>query len=94
MLWEKFKVMYGGLEMLETIITEAAFFFWVFFHEHSRFTGQHGKGEAIFLTPLYHFHRLHRHLDISLLLTTESSPLHIAISRTQTRKLWFPSASC
>ena len=33
-------------------------FFWVFFHEHSRFTGQQGKGEAIFLSPLYHFHPL------------------------------------
>ena len=35
------------------------FFFsiWVFFHEHSRFTGQQGKGEGIYLTPLYHFHR-------------------------------------
>ena len=30
------------------------FFFsiWVFFHEHSRFTGQQGKGEGIYLTPL------------------------------------------
>ena len=26
---------------------------WVFFHEHSRFTGQQGKGEAISLTLLY-----------------------------------------
>ena len=43
------------------------FFFsiWVFFHEHSQFTGQQGKVEAISLTPLYHFHPLHRHLDIS-----------------------------
>ena len=43
------------------------FFFsiWVFFHEHSRFTGQQGKGEAISLTPLCHFHPYHRHLDIS-----------------------------
>ena len=24
-----------------------------------------GKGEAVSLTPLYHFHPLHRHLDIS-----------------------------
>ena len=37
--------------MLETIITEAFFFLWVYFHEHSRFTGQQGKGEAISLTP-------------------------------------------
>ena len=46
------------------------FFFsiWVFFHEHSRFTGQQGKGEGIYLTPLYHFHRKTRVLE-SLLIT-------------------------
>ena len=37
----------------------------VFFHNHSRFTGLQGKGEGIFSTPHYHFHPLHRHLDIS-----------------------------
>ena len=72
------------------------FFFpiWVFFHEHSRFTGQQGKGEGIYLTPLYHFHPLHRHLDISQVITAKSSPLHIAGSPTRTGNLWFPSASC
>ena len=35
------------------------FSFWVFFHEHSRFTGLQGKGKAISLTPLYYFHPLH-----------------------------------
>ena len=40
------------------------FFIWVFFHEYSRFTGQQGKGEAIFLTPLYHFILLYKHLKI------------------------------
>ena len=56
------------------------FFFsiWVFFHEHSRFTGQQGKGEGISLTPLYHFHHLHRHLDFSWAIAAESSLLHIA----------------
>ena len=53
------------------------FSIWVFFHEHSRFTGHQGKGEGIYLTPLYHFHPLHRHLDISRAITAESSPLHI-----------------
>ena len=52
------------------------FSIWVFFHKHSRFTGQQGKGEGIYLTPLYHFHPLHRHLDISRAITAESSPLH------------------
>ena len=71
------------------------FFFsiWVFFHEHSRFTGQQGKGEGIYLTPLYHFHPLHGQLDISRAITAESSPLHIAGSRTGTGNLWFPGAS-
>ena len=41
------------------------FFVSVFFFEYSRFTGQQGKGEAISLYPFYHFHSLHRHLDIS-----------------------------
>ena len=52
-------------------IYKVFFFFsiWVFFHEHSRFTGQQGKGEGIYLTPLYHFHPLHRHLDISRAIT-------------------------
>ena len=42
---------------------DCSFFFliWVFFHEHSRFTGQQGKGEAISLSPLYHFHPFHRY---------------------------------
>ena len=39
---------------------------WVFFHDHSQFTGQQEKGEGISLTPLYHFHPLYRHLDIEL----------------------------
>ena len=54
---------------------------------------QQGKGEAISLSPLYHFHPLHRHLDISRAITAESSPLHIASSWTWTGNLWFLSAS-
>ena len=60
------------------------FFFSVFFHEHSRFTTEQGKGESISLTPLYHFHPPHRHIDISQGITAESSPLHIASNRTWT----------
>ena len=71
------------------------FFFsiWVFLHERSLFTGQQGKGEGIFLTPLNHFHPLHRHLDISQAITAESSSLHIACNQTRTGNVWFPSAS-
>ena len=40
------------------------FSMWDFFNEHSPITGLQGKEESISLTPLYHFHLLHRHLDI------------------------------
>ena len=93
-------LIFSKLIMLYTVRSEIlrSFFFyffsiWVFFHEHSRFTGQQGKGEGNYLTPLYHFHPLHRHLDISRAIAAESSPLHIAGSRTRTGNLWFPSAS-
>ena len=71
------------------------FFFsiWVFSHDHSRITGLQGKEEGISLTPHYHFHPLHRQLDISRAIAAESSPLHIACSRTRTGNLWLPSAS-
>ena len=69
------------------------FFPMSFFQEHSQFTGQQGKGEAISVTHFYHFHSLHRHLDITRAITAESSPRYIACSRTRTGNLWFPSAS-
>ena len=37
-----------------------------------------GRGRLFFLSPLYHFHPLHRHLEISRAITKESLPLHIA----------------
>ena len=77
----------------QQILFFSFFSMWVFFHKHSRFTGQQGKGEGIYLTPLYHFHPLHRHLDISRAITAESSLLHIAGSRTRTGNLWLPSPS-
>ena len=77
------------------IVKLLIFFFsiWVFFHDHSQITGQQGKGEGISLTPRYHFHSLHRHLDISRAITAESSPLHIGSTRTRPGNLWLPSAS-
>ena len=66
---------------------------WVFFHKHSRFTRQQGKGETISLAPVYHLHPLHWYLGIGWAITVESSLLHIASSRIQTEDLWFPSAS-
>ena len=49
------------------------FYIRVFFHEHSRFTGMQGKGEAISFTPLNQFHPHHRHMGISWAITAESS---------------------
>ena len=69
------------------------FFYLGFIYGHSQFTGQQIKGKGISLTPLYHFHPLHRHLDISRVITAESSPLHIASNLTLIGNLWFPSAS-
>ena len=69
------------------------FFYLSFFQEHVRFAGQQEKGEAISLTPLYHFQPLHRHLDINWAITAERLPLNIASSRTRTDDLRFPSAS-
>ena len=64
----------------------------IFFHKHLRFTGQQGKGGgAISLILIYHFYPLHRHF--SRVITSESSPLHIAGSRTQTGEPWFTGAN-
>ena len=61
------------------------FSIWVFFHEHSQFTGQQEKGKVICLTDLYHFQLLCRPLNISRETKAEISLLHIASSRTRTR---------
>ena len=54
-----------------------------------------GRGSlSLSLTALYHFHLLHRHVDISQAITAESLPMHIASSQTWTRNLFFPNASC
>ena len=46
-----------------------------------------GSGQAVALTPLYQFQPLHRHLDISRVITAKSSPLHKASSRIRTENL-------
>ena len=88
---KKVKEQYSGLKVLESIITEAIFFsIWVFFHEHSGFTRQQGKVSlSISSTAFYHFHLLHRHLDISRAVTAERSPMHISSSWTWTRNIFF-----
>ena len=44
---------------------------------------QRGRRRS-FQAPLYHFHRLHRHLDISRAIVARSSPLHIASEHSRT----------
>ena len=58
-------------------------FFYLGFLSQITFTNHRtaGKGEGISLTPHYHFHPLHRHLDIGLAITAESSLLHIEVNR-------------
>ena len=67
------------------------FFYLDFFSQPFTNHGTVGEGEGISLTPYYHFHPLHRHLDIRRAITAESSPLHIGSSRSRTGDLWFPS---
>ena len=82
-LYIKLYIKYKKYKYIYAYIYISCFFsIWVFFHKHSRFTGKQGKGEVISLIPLYHFHPLHRHLDINRAIIVESSPLQIASSRT------------
>ena len=67
---------------------------WILFHEHSRITGQQRRGMLFILTTLYIFYPFHRHLDISLAITTDSCPRHIASCRTRAGSHLFPSANC
>ena len=77
-----FQIRFTGLVVSFVVIFNDCFFVWVFFHEHSRFTAQLGKGETNSLTPLYQFYPLHRNIDISRAITAESSRLHKAGSRS------------
>ena len=66
------------------------FSIWVFFHEHLRFKGQQREGEAICLTSLYHFHPLHRHLDISQTITVGTSNWeHLVYQKGQSKNACF-----
>ena len=49
-----------------------------FFQKHSKSTEQQGKGKAIPLTLLLHFHLLCRYFEINWTITGENSSRHIA----------------
>ena len=84
-------------EQMNDYFVNLFFLFYLAFILSQSFTNQRTAGEGwghfLNLTLHYHFHALHRHLDISQAITAESSPLHIGSSRTRTGNLWFPSAS-
>ena len=86
------KESFRKVKALRDYESKVFFSIWVFFQKHSRIIGLRGKGEGISLTHHYHFHPIHRHLDISRAITGESSPLHIVSNRTRIRNLWFSSA--
>ena len=52
-----------------------------------------GKGEAFSLALLYHFHPLHRNLDVNRAIDAEGSPLHTANSPTRIGNLELLSTS-
>ena len=88
----KNKVKYT-LQLVSVVLLTFLFFFFVCFFFLFSFTNIHesqglqGKREGVSLTSHYHFYPLHRHLDISRVITAESSPLHIASSRARTGNL-------
>ena len=66
-------IIHSAISKGESLLAFFCFLFiWVFFHNLSRIIGLQGKGESIPLTPHYHFYPLHRHLDISRVITAES----------------------
>ena len=74
---------FSSLSRVSFLFFDLFFFFFfcrVFLHEHSLFTEQQGKAEAISLTPLYHFHPLHRHLDISRVISAVISAVYPSLS--------------
>ena len=69
------------------------FFYLGFLSQTFTIHGTAGEGGGYLFNSSLPLPPLHRHLDISRAITAESSPLHIAGSRTRTGNLWFPSAS-
>ena len=64
-----------------------------FFHAYSQFTRQQGKGKAISLAHFDHFHRLHRHLDISRVITAHSQQPLVYECKSLTTELRAPDKS-
>ena len=80
LLFHSILVAYAILVPTRYVIRESRVSATFFFLSGFSFTNIHdsqdsrGMGEGIFLTPLYHFHLLHRHLDIGRAITAENTP--------------------
>ena len=85
---------YNKLQRKTTPTPTDVFFFCLDFLSQT-FTIHRAAGErgSIYLTPLYHFHPLLRHLGVSRATAAENSPLRIASSWARTGNLWFSCAS-
>ena len=70
------------------------FYFAFFFFSLDIHDSQDSRWERSILTPIYHFHPLQKHLDISQAIAAKSPPQNIASDQTGTENLWFLSASC
>ena len=79
---------------MSSVCHSYVFFFYLGFLSQP-FTNHTTAGEegGHVITPHYHFHPLHRHLNINRVITAERSPLHIGSSWTRTVNHCLPSAS-
>ena len=80
-------------ESLFLYVVKHNLLFLSFFLSGFSFTNIHDSQDSrwkgrLLLSPFYHFHPLHRHLDISWVIAAETPPLRIAGSRNWTWKLW------
>ena len=89
---ERFKTLFTYIEslFLHVVKNNVLFFFFFFCFFYLAFLSRifkihrtAGEWEAISLYPFYHLHQLYRHLDISRVITAESSLLRIAGSPYQ-----------
>ena len=93
-MWAKVKVTDSGLNMLETIITEAIFFLSGFSFMNIYDSQDTREGGGYLFNSSLPLPPVSKHiLDISQAITTECLALHIASSWTETGNLWFPSTS-
>ena len=85
LIWCEFKWINDPEIIRKPVVFDLSFLSWIFTIHKT----EGGEGKAISLTPLYHFYPLHRDLDISPVITAESSPLRIVSFWSRTGNLGF-----